>query len=160
MATTPLRLKYWAGGEWKEPKSGTYMDCFNPSTGEVIAQAPRCSASEVQEAIGAAATAFPAWADTPPSKRVQVLFRMKHLMDQHLEELTRILATENGKVWDEALGDVLKATEVMELACGIPQLMKGTAIMNCTAGYDTAQYLEPLGVFAGLGREGDGHGRE
>ena len=75
---------------------------------------------------------------------------MKALLDQHLDELTLLLATENGKVWDEAMGDVLKVTEVVEFACGIPQLMLGPALMNCTPGYDTTQYREPLGVFAGI----------
>jgi malonate-semialdehyde dehydrogenase (acetylating)/methylmalonate-semialdehyde dehydrogenase len=144
------KLKYSVGGEWLESKSGTYMDCFDPSTGEVIAQAPKCTAAEVESAVAAAKAAFPAWADTPPNRRVQVLFRLKGLLDSHLEELTRLLATENGKAWDEAMGDVLKVTEVVEFACGIPHLMQSPALMNCTPGYDTTQYLEPLGVFAGI----------
>jgi malonate-semialdehyde dehydrogenase (acetylating)/methylmalonate-semialdehyde dehydrogenase len=126
------------------------MDCYDPSTGQVIAQAPQCTAAEVEEAVAAAAAAYPAWADTPPSKRVQVLFRMKALLDKHLDELTYLVAQEHGKVWDEAMGDVLKVTEVVEFACGIPHLMKGPALMNCTSGYDTTQYIEPLGVFAGI----------
>jgi malonate-semialdehyde dehydrogenase (acetylating)/methylmalonate-semialdehyde dehydrogenase len=149
MASNSKRLGYYAGG-WKTSKTTTYMDCYDPSTGEVIAQAPQCTASEVEEAILAARTAFPAWADTPPNKRVQVLFKMKALMDKNLDELTVLLAKENGKVLDEAMGDVLKVTEVVELACGIPHLMKGPALMNATVGYDTTQYLEPLGVFAGI----------
>jgi malonate-semialdehyde dehydrogenase (acetylating)/methylmalonate-semialdehyde dehydrogenase len=126
------------------------MDCFDPSTGEVIAQAPQATAEEVEAAVQAAQMAFPAWADTPANTRVQVLFRMKALLDQHLGELTLLLARENGKVLNEAMGDVLKVTEVVEFACGIPHLMKGPALMNCTKGFDTTQYLEPLGVFAGI----------
>jgi malonate-semialdehyde dehydrogenase (acetylating)/methylmalonate-semialdehyde dehydrogenase len=150
VTNSPKKLKYWVNNRWHASKTSTYMDCFNPSTGEVIALAPQCTSAEVEEAISAAKAAFPAWADTPPNKRVQVLFRMKALLDQHLEELTMLLATENGKVWDEAMGDVLKVTEVTEFACGIPQLLKGPAVMNVTAGYDTAQYMEPMGVFAGI----------
>jgi malonate-semialdehyde dehydrogenase (acetylating)/methylmalonate-semialdehyde dehydrogenase len=150
MATSPKKLKYWVDGGWRESKTTKYMDCFNPSTGEVIAQTPCCTAAEVNEAVASAAAAFPAWAGTPPSKRVQVLFRFKTLMDKHLDELTTLLATENGKVLDEAMGDVLKVTEVTEFACGIPHLMKGPAIMNATVGYDTTQYMEPLGVFVGI----------
>ena len=149
MATQLKKLGYYAGG-WKTSKTGTYMDCFDPSTGQVIAQAPQCTAAEVEEAVQAAKAAFPAWAETPPNKRVQVLFRMKALMDKNLDELTLLLARENGKVMDEAMGDVLKVTEVVEFACGIPQLMKGPAVMNATVGYDTTQYMEPLGVFAGI----------
>jgi malonate-semialdehyde dehydrogenase (acetylating)/methylmalonate-semialdehyde dehydrogenase len=144
------KLKYCVDGEWLDSKSGKYMDCYDPSRGEVIAQTPQCTAAEVESAVMAAKAAFPAWADTPPNQRVQVLFRMKALVDQHLDELTRLLATENGKVWNEAMGDVLKVTEVVEYACGIPNLMLGRALMNCTSGYDSTQYLEPLGVFAGI----------
>ncbi len=138
MASNSKRLGYYAGG-WKTSKTATYMDCYDPSTGEVIAQAPQCTAGEVEEAVLAARTAFPAWADTPPNRRVQVLFKMKGLMDKNLDELTVLLAKENGKVLDEAMGDVLKVTEVVEFACGIPHLMKGPALMNCTTGYDTTQ---------------------
>ncbi len=144
------KLKYCVDGEWLESKSGKYMDCYDPSRGEVIAQTPQCTAAEVESAVAAAKAAFPAWADNPPNQRVQILFRMKALVDQHLDELTLLLATENGKVWNEAMGDVLKVTEVVEYACGIPHLMLGPALMNCTSGYDTTQYMEPLGVFAGI----------
>jgi malonate-semialdehyde dehydrogenase (acetylating)/methylmalonate-semialdehyde dehydrogenase len=144
------KLGYFASGDWHESKTEKYMDCYDPSTGEVIAHAPQCTVEEVEATVAAAKAAFPAWADTPPNKRVQVLFKMKTLLDQHLEELTRLVATENGKVWDEAMGDVLKVTEVVEFACGIPNLMRAPALMNCTSGYDTTQYMEPLGVFAGI----------
>ncbi len=150
MATAPKKLRYFAGGKWKESKSGKYMDCYDPSTGEVLARAPRCTAGEVEEAVAAAKDAFPGWSSTTAARRVQVLFRMKALLDQHLEELTRLVATENGKVWGEAMGDVLKVTEVVEFACGAPHLMKGPALMDCTPGYDTVQYYEPVGVFAGI----------
>ncbi len=147
---TIKKLKYHVNGEWLDSSSGKYMDCFNPSTGEIIAQAPQCTAEEVMGAVAAAQTAFASWSCVPPNQRVQVLFRMKALLDKHLEELTLLLATENGKVWNEAMGDVLKVTEVVEFACGIPHMMMGPALMNCTSGYDTTQYMEPLGVFVGI----------
>jgi malonate-semialdehyde dehydrogenase (acetylating) / methylmalonate-semialdehyde dehydrogenase len=75
---------------------------------------------------------------------------MKALLDKHLEELILLLATENGKMWNEAMGDVLKVTEVVEYACGIPHLMLGQALRNCKPGYDTTRYIEPVGVFAGI----------
>lgn len=146
----PKRQRYFAGGQWKESKTTKWMNCYDPSTGNIIGLAPQCTAGEVEEAIAAAVAAYAGWASTPPSRRVQVLFRLKTLLDQHLEELTYLVAQENGKVWDEAMGDVLKVTEVVEFACGIPHLMKGPALMNCTKGYDTTQYIEPLGVFAGI----------
>jgi malonate-semialdehyde dehydrogenase (acetylating)/methylmalonate-semialdehyde dehydrogenase len=149
MAAKPRKLPFYAAG-WKESKTAKYMDCFDPSTGEVIALAPQCTLDEVNEAVAAAAKAFPAWADTPPNRRVQVLYKMKMLLDKHLDELTLLVAREHGKVLDEAMGDAVKVTELVEFACGIPHLLKGPALMNVTAGYDTTQYMEPLGVFAGI----------
>jgi malonate-semialdehyde dehydrogenase (acetylating)/methylmalonate-semialdehyde dehydrogenase len=146
----PAKLKYGVGGQWKESKTKKYMPCCDPSTGAVIALAPCCTAEEVEEAVVAAQRAFPAWRDTPVSQRVQVLFRMKSLLDAHLDELTLLLARENGKKWDEAKGDVLKVIEVVEFACGAPHLMKGDSLMDVTPGYDTVRFNEPLGVFAGI----------
>ena len=81
---------------------------------------------------------------------MQVLFKMKQLLDEHLDELTYLCAQENGKKWDEAMGDILKVIEVVEFACGAPQMMKGESLMNVSSGYDTVQFREPLGVFAGI----------
>jgi len=146
----PIQLKYHCGGQWLESATNHYMDCFNPSTGDIIAQAPQCTAEEVEKVIKAAADAYPGWANTPVSKRVQVLFKMKHLVDKHLEELTHLLATEMGKAWQEAMGDVLKVNEVIEFAAGAPHLMKGESLMQVSPGYDTVQYHHPIGVFAGI----------
>ncbi len=143
-------LKYCVNGEWKESKTEKYMDCYNPSTGDVIAKAPCCTKEEVESAIAAASAAYPGWSNTPVSKRVQVLYKMKRLVDDNLEELTRLLATEMGKDWLGAMGDVLKVNEVVEFACGAPHLMKGESLMNCSTGYDTVLYHHPVGVFAGI----------
>ena len=149
-AERPVKLKYGVGGEWKVSKTKKYMPCYNPSTGAVIALAPCCTAEEVEEAVVSAQRAFPAWRDTPVSLRVQVLFKMKALLDAHLDELTLLLARENGKKWDEAKGDVLKVVEVVEFACGAPHLMKGESLMDVSRGYDTVRFNEPMGVFAGI----------
>jgi len=149
-ANEPKKLKYFVNGEWKDSATAKYMDCFNPSTGEVIAKAPCCTKEEVEEAIKAASAAFPAWSNTPVSKRVQVLYKMKVLVDEHLNELTTLLCTEMGKDWVGALGDILKVNEVIEFACGTPHLMKGESLMNVSNGYDTVLYREPIGVFAGI----------
>lgn len=150
MSETPRKLQFYVDGAFRTSKTSKYMDCVNPSTGEVIALAPQCTVEEVESAIAAAKEAFPAWSNTPPSQRVQVLYKMKALVDQNRDELTALVCLENGKVWNEAMGDVLKCAEAMEFACGIPHLTKGEALMNCTQGFDTTQYLEPLGVFAGI----------
>ncbi len=146
----PLELRFHAGGRWIKSKSGKYMPCYDPSTGAVIAYAPQCTSDEVEEAIQAAVKAYPKWSDMPVGKRVQVLFKMKALLEEHLEELTHLCAKEEGKKWDEAMGDVLKVVEVVEYACGAPHIMKGEALMNVSPGYDTSRYNHPIGVFAGI----------
>ena len=146
----PIKLKYHAGGKWIQSETRKYMPCYDPSTGAVIAYAPQCSPAEVERTIQAAVAAFPEWSNTPVSRRVQVLFNLKSLLDKHLEELTYLLAKENGKKWEEAMGDVLKVTEVVEYACGAPHIMKGDALMNVSTGYDTTRYNHPMGVFAGI----------
>ncbi len=143
-------VKLYINGEWVESKSGKTVNCYDPSTGEIIATSPQCTNEEADYAVATAKKAFVEWSATPASKRVQVLFKMKALITENIEELTYTLARENGKCLAEARGDVLKAQEVIEFACGIPQLMKGDALMDCTTNYDTTQYKEPLGVFLGL----------
>lgn len=144
------RLQFFANGEWHESTSGKYFDIYNPSTGEVIAQSPCCTKEEVNFAIHSAKEAYKAWSATPVIKRVQVLYRFRELLNKNLEELTILLAKENGKVLSEAQGDLLKVLEPVELACGAPSLMLGEALMNTSTGYDTVLYREPLGVFAGI----------
>lgn len=144
------KLKGFINGQWVDTTTGVYTDAFNPSTGACIAKVPAFSTSEMDEAVAAAKKAFPAWADTPVHKRCQILFRMHHLVSEHLDELVTLLSQEQGKTIPEAKGDVLKALEVIDFACGMPQLMKGESIMNVSRGYDTVLYREPLGVFLGL----------
>jgi malonate-semialdehyde dehydrogenase (acetylating)/methylmalonate-semialdehyde dehydrogenase len=146
----PIKLKFFAGGEWKESATEKYMPCYDPSTGAVIAYTPQCTVDEVEAAIQAGVEAFPKWKDTPASKRVQVLYRMKALVDAHVDELTELLAREMGKKWNEAMGDVMKVVEVVEYACGAPHIMKGESLMNVSRGYDTVRYNHPMGVFAGI----------
>ena len=149
-ASKVRRLKFLAGGKWQESTTGKYMDVYDPSRGEVIAKTPCCTEQEVQAAIRSAKDAFPAWSQTPVMKRAQVLYRFRDLLDSHIDELTRMVATENGKVWEEARGDILKVKEPVELACGIPALMLGESLMDTSSGYDTVLYREPVGVFAGI----------
>jgi malonate-semialdehyde dehydrogenase (acetylating)/methylmalonate-semialdehyde dehydrogenase len=144
------RLKYFAAGEWRESTTDEWYPITNSSTGEVMAEAPRCTTSEVDAAVAAAAAAFPAWRDTPLPERVQVMFRLKERLDANLNELSVLLATEMGKTLGEARGDVLKAIEVVELACALPVTMQGDSLMNVSRGFDTVTYREPLGVFVGI----------
>lgn len=144
------RLRYLVDNEWRVSKTSKYMPVMDPSTGKQIAEAPCCTQDEVDSAVEAAARAFPAWRDTPIPTRIQLMFRFKQLLDAHLDELTELLATENGKVLSEAKGDVLKAIEVVECACSTHYLMQGDTCMNVSTGYDTVSFREPLGVFAAI----------
>lgn len=144
------RLKPFINGQFIDSKSTKSMDIFNPSTGEKIAETPCCTAAEVEAAIKAAKDAYPKWRDTPASKRAQILYRLRSLLEENMDDLTYSVALENGKAWEEAAGDVLKAKEITELACGIPSLMMGESLMDTSKGYDTVLYSEPLGVFAGI----------
>jgi malonate-semialdehyde dehydrogenase (acetylating)/methylmalonate-semialdehyde dehydrogenase len=143
-------LRYCANGEWKESRTQRYMPVTNSSTGELIARAPCCTSDEVNEAIDAARSAFPAWASTPVTRRADLMFRYRAVLDRHLDELTMLICRELGKNLDEARGDVLKAIEAVDLACSTPVLMQGDALFNVSRGFDTTMYREPVGVFAGI----------
>ncbi len=144
------KLKYFAGGQFRESRTEKYNEVYNPSTGEVTALVPCCTKEEVEEVIGIAKEAQKEWAKVPVVKRVRVLYKVRQLIEENMEELTYLVAQENGKVWNEAEGDVLKAKEGTELACSAPTLMMGESLMNTSAGFDTVLYREPLGVFAGI----------
>ncbi len=144
------KLKYFVNGQYVESKTDKYYDLHNPSTGEVTGYAPNCTAEEVNAAIAAAKAAYPGWSATPAIKRSQILYKVRDLLIEHMEELTYLVAEENGKVWAEAEGDVLKAKEGTELATQVPSLMMGESMMDASRGYDTVKYRESLGVFAGI----------
>ena len=144
------RMKYLVNGEWKESRSEKTMPIFDPSTGEQIAETPCCTPDEVESAVKAAKEAFPGWSSTPPHKRAQCMFKLRNLIVEHFDELTMMVARENGKAWNEAAGDVQKAQEMTEFACGIPTLMMGESLMNVSQGFDTVRYRESLGVFVGI----------
>ncbi len=143
-------LQFFSGGQWISSKTETYMDVYNPSTGEIIAKAPCCTEDEVEHAIESAKKAYITWSATPVLKRVQILYRVRDLIIEHLDELTALCATENGKSWGDAQGDVLKAKEGTEQAINAPNLMMGESLMDASSGVDTILYRESLGVFAGI----------
>ena len=146
----PRRLRYCVNNEWRESKTTKYMPVTNSSTGEVMAEAPCCTVEEVTSAVAAAAAAFPEWSFKPIQQRTEVMFRFRALLEAHLDELTLSVSKELGKNIEEARGDIIKAMEVVEMACGAPILMQGDALMNVSTGHDTVMYREPVGVFAGI----------
>ncbi len=143
-------LRPFIGGRYIESKTDMYMNIYNPSTGEVIAKTPCSTKEEVESAIAAAKAAYPGWRNTPAHKRAQLLFKLRNLIEENMEELTMMVARENGKAWEEAAGDVIKAKEMTEFACGIPTLMMGESLMEVSQGFDTTLYRESMGVFAGI----------
>ncbi len=129
---------------------GRQQNIFNPATGEVTGQVAMASADTVKEAISAAEAAFPAWRNTPPAKRAQILFRYKELLEEHSDELDLLLTLEHGKVLADAHGEFLRAVEIVEYMCGAPELLKGEHSKNVGAGIDSWSERQALGVCAGI----------
>ena len=151
----PARTKFepvplFTGGEWLETNGLATSPVFNPSTGEQIAETPLCAAKEVDAAVQAAAAAFPAWWETPPTERARVLFRFKMLMEEHFEEVVRCNTREHGKTLIESRGDVRRGIEMIEFACGVPSLLMGESIENIARGIDCDTIRQPLGVCVGI----------
>jgi malonate-semialdehyde dehydrogenase (acetylating)/methylmalonate-semialdehyde dehydrogenase len=137
-------------GEWRPIKTSTTTPVHNPSTGEVIAETPMCGAAEVNAAVEAAAAAFPAWWETPPTDRARIMFRFKMSMEENFEELVRCNTREHGKTLVESRGDVRRGIEMIEFACGIPSLLMGESIENIARGIDCDTIRQPLGVCVGI----------
>jgi len=150
MAGGTKRLGYCVGGEWRDTSSGKYMPVTDSSTGQVMAEAPCCTAGEVNAAVEAAREAYPTWSATPVTERAQLMFLFKAKLDEHLGELATLVSMELGKTLSEARGDVIKAIEGVELATALPITMQGRSLMQVARGFDTVTYREPLGVFAGI----------
>src|SRR6476620_6329988 len=136
------------GGEWQQSQATDWQDVINPATGEVLARVPLSDSAEVGQAIEAAAAAFPAWRRTPPEDRIQPLFKLKQLLEEHLEELARIITLENGKTFAESKAELRRAIENVEVACGIPMMMQGYNLEDVARGIDETMIRQPLGVVA------------
>jgi malonate-semialdehyde dehydrogenase (acetylating) / methylmalonate-semialdehyde dehydrogenase len=144
------RLHHFVNGRATPGTSGKSGEVYDPATGEVGAEVPFASSEEVDSAVQAARAAFPAWAATPPLKRAQVLFRLRDLIERHLDELAAIVTSEHGKVLSDARGSVARGLEVVEFACGIPHLLKGEFSDSVGTSIDSWSMRQPLGVCAGI----------
>jgi malonate-semialdehyde dehydrogenase (acetylating)/methylmalonate-semialdehyde dehydrogenase len=129
---------------------GRQQDIYNPATGEVSGQVALASKSVVEQAIAAAEAAFPAWRNTPPTKRVQVMFKLKELMEKNADKICEMITAEHGKVLNDALGELGRAIENIEFACGAPNFLKGEHSKNVGPAIDSWSELQPLGVTAGI----------
>ena len=145
-----LPCPLFIGGEWTTVSGVPTTPVHNPSIGEVIAETPLCGADVIDQAVKAAAKAYPAWMDTPPVERARIHFRLKVLLEDHFEELARSVTTEHGKTLAEARGDVRRGLENIEFACGAPSLLMGESAENVARGIDCDSIRQPLGVVAGI----------
>ncbi|MGE5278761.1 MAG: CoA-acylating methylmalonate-semialdehyde dehydrogenase [Acidobacteriota bacterium] len=148
-ARVPALLNF-IGGRWVESHAREHLDVHNPATGEVIARTPLSTAQDVDAAVAAGKNAFPVWRDTPPVVRARAMFRLKNLLEEHFEELARLVTTENGKTIEEARGSVRRGIECVEVACGTPSLSMGYGLENIAGGIDCNVFRQPVGVCAAI----------
>lgn len=143
-------LEHFIDGQRRTSASGRTGDVYNPATGRVSKRVPMGTAEELDAAVKAASEAFPEWSAQPPLRRARCMFRLKALLDEHADDLAAILTSEHGKVLEDARGEVTRAIEVVEFACGAPQLLKGEYTDSVGTGVDSFSLRQPLGVVAGI----------
>src|ERR1700691_2651608 len=148
--TSAPDLQNYFNGAWCRSSSTDFVDVTNPATTEVLARTPMSSPADVDAAVQAAAEAFPAWRRTPPGERVQYLFKLKNLLEEHIDEIARLITRENGKTFGEAKAEMRRGIENVEVACGIPMMMQGYNLEDVTPGVDEMQIRQPLGVVAAI----------
>src|SRR5437764_2186560 len=150
-AAPPItRVPNYVNGEWRESNSADWQDVVNTATSEVLARVPLSSGAEVAQTIEASSASFPPWRRTPPEDRIQPLFKLKQLLEEHLSELARIITLENGKTLAESKAELLRAIENVEVACGIPMMMQGYNLEDVARGIDETMIRQPLGVVAAI----------
>jgi malonate-semialdehyde dehydrogenase (acetylating)/methylmalonate-semialdehyde dehydrogenase len=149
--TSPVTdLQNYFGGEWRKSSATEFVNVTNPASGELLARTPVSTKADVDAAVQAAADAFPAWRCTPPGERIQYLFKLKFVLEEHIDELSRIITTENGKTFGEAKAELRRGIENVEVACGIPTMMQGYNLEDITPGVDETLIRQPLGVVAAI----------
>jgi malonate-semialdehyde dehydrogenase (acetylating)/methylmalonate-semialdehyde dehydrogenase len=148
--STNGRLPNYINGLWQNSTAKQFADVINPATGKTMAQVPLDGEADVAAAIESAAAAFPEWRRTPPEERIQYLFKLKQLFEDHLEELASLITIENGKTLAEARAELRRAIENVEVACGIPTLMQGYNLEDVARGIDEMMIRQPLGVVAAI----------
>ncbi|MFB0612366.1 CoA-acylating methylmalonate-semialdehyde dehydrogenase [Aurantiacibacter poecillastricola] len=144
------QVHHFIAGEHYEVSGARKHDIWNPSTGEVQAQVTLGDAALLEKAVAAAKKVQPEWAVTNPQRRARVMFAFKQLLEENMQELAELLASEHGKVVDDAKGDVQRGLEVIEFACGIPHVQKGEHTLGAGTGIDVYSMRQPLGIGAGI----------
>jgi malonate-semialdehyde dehydrogenase (acetylating)/methylmalonate-semialdehyde dehydrogenase len=148
--TATAEVGHFINGRSVASTSGRRQAVYNPATGNVSRQVALASADEVDAAVQAARAAFPAWADLPPLRRARVMFKFLELLQQHRDTLAAMITAEHGKVFTDAQGEVTRGIDIVEFACGIPQLLKGDFTDQVSTGIDNWTLRQPLGVVAGV----------
>lgn len=149
-STQTIDVLNYIGGAWRKSSATETVNVINPATAEVIARTPASTKADVDAAVQAAADAFPAWRRTPPGERIQYLFKLKVLLEEHIDELARLITLENGKTYAEAKAEIRRGIENVEVACGIPTMMQGYNLEDITPGVDETLIRQPLGVVAAI----------
>ena len=147
---SPADVVHYIKGEATAGVSQRRQPVYNPATGAVSRQVLLGSRADVDAAVAAAQAAFPAWSDLPPIRRGRVMFKFLELVNQHKDELARMITLEHGKVFTDAQGEVSRGIDIIEFACGIPQLLKGDYTEQVSTGIDNWTMRQPLGVVAGI----------
>ncbi|TJZ55890.1 CoA-acylating methylmalonate-semialdehyde dehydrogenase [Streptomyces piniterrae] len=143
-------ISHWIGGKPVEGASGNYGPVYNPATGAQEKQVAFASVGEVDAAVAAAREAFRSWGTSSLAKRTSVLFKYRELIDAHRDEIAELITAEHGKVHSDALGEVARGLEIVELACGIPEKLKGELSTQVSTRVDVAAIRQSLGVVAGI----------
>lgn len=143
-------VSQWIGGQIVSHADARSQDVFNPATGQVSRKVELANLATVQAAVASARAAFPSWSDTPPIRRARVLNKFLTLLNERKGELASIITQEHGKVFTDAEGEVMRGIDVVEFACGVPQLLKGDFTDQVSTGIDNWTLRQPLGVVAGI----------
>jgi malonate-semialdehyde dehydrogenase (acetylating) / methylmalonate-semialdehyde dehydrogenase len=143
-------VSHWIGGQTVSVETARSQDVFNPATGRVARRVAMADGGIVERAVASAAAAWPAWADTPPIRRARVLARFVALLNEHRDRIAAVITAEHGKVFSDAQGEVMRGIDVVEFACGIPQLLKGDFTDQVSTAIDNWTLRQPLGVVAGV----------
>ena len=143
-----IKILNYINNEWVEPNVNEFEDVLNPATGEVIAKTPLCGKAEVDAATRAASDAFPSWRATPTQERIQFLFKLRDILKDNHDEIGRVITRECGKTFGEAKAEMVRAIENVEVACGMPMMMKGEIAEDIAPGIDEIMLRQPLGVCA------------
>ncbi|KRC12142.1 methylmalonate-semialdehyde dehydrogenase [Hydrogenophaga sp. Root209] len=150
MLNAPIPIDHFIQGGVTAGTSPRHQDVYNPATGAVTGKVALANHADVAAAVAAAQAAFPAWADTPPIRRARVMFKFLELVNRHKDELAHLITAEHGKVFTDAQGEVARGIDIVEFACGIPQLLKGDFTDQVSTGMDNWTLRQPLGVVAGI----------